>query len=212
MRKPFSYANVTATLALVFAMTGGRPGREPLPGRIDETDQAFGAQEAEGQQGRRPKARPATAGRAGWEGPQGSTGGQGPAGSAVAFAHVLGESNPTSPLDAANSKNISLVTNPATGAYCVGTTVPISNVSGGLADFNAGGPAIIITANFTRVAEIVKSTTCPPGTTVLVETSKAEAPSRTPTSGSRSTDTPLDAEPRIARRKRTWLVAAARCG
>ncbi len=168
MRKPFSYANVTATLALVFAMTGGalaanhylvESTKQIKPSVLKKLKGNKGAKGATGAQGAQ-----------GGQGPQGSTGGQGPAGTAVAFAHVLGVSNPTSPLDAANSKNISLVTNPATGAYCVGTTVPISNVSGGLADFNAGGPAIIITADFTRVAEIVKSTTCPPGTTVLVET------------------------------------------
>ena len=40
------------------------------------------------------------------------------------------------------------VTGPSSGDYCVVTSVPIKNVSGGVADFEHGGSDIAVSANF----------------------------------------------------------------
>ena len=170
MRRRFSYANVAATLALVFSMTGGALAanhylisstKQIKPSVLKKLTGKKGATGATGAAG--------TPGASGKEGPQGK---EGAAGTAVAYAHILGKTSPLSPLDAANSKNVSAVTEPFAGGYCVSTTVPIRNVSGGAGDFDSGGPAIVITGNFSFVAEAIKVTACPAGTTVLVESSK----------------------------------------
>ena len=46
-----SYANVLATLALVFAMSGGALAASHYPDQLDQTDQPEGAQEAQGEAG-----------------------------------------------------------------------------------------------------------------------------------------------------------------
>ena len=46
MRKRLSYANVTATLALVFAMSGGALAANHYAHYLDQADQPEGAQEA----------------------------------------------------------------------------------------------------------------------------------------------------------------------
>src|SRR5437667_4672683 len=108
MRKPprrhLTYANVTATLALVFAMSGGALAAKhylinstkqispkvlkALRGRTGKT----GATGKEGPTG--PTGKDGAPGASGKEGPrgaegtQGSTGKEGPRGSALAYAHV----------------------------------------------------------------------------------------------------------------------------
>jgi hypothetical protein len=172
MRRRLSYANVVATLALVFAMSGGALAANHY--LINSTKQI------------NPKVRKALTGKtgktgatgpAGPAGPTGATGGTGAAGSpgtpgsAVAFAHILGKSSPSSPLDASNSKDVTGVTQPFPGGYCIATSVPIKNVAGS-GDFNSGGSTITVSANFSLVPSTI-GITCPAGTTVLAETSSA---------------------------------------
>src|SRR5207253_9282472 len=100
-RTHLTYANVTATLALVFAMSGGALAAKhylinstkqispkvlkALRGRTGKT----GATGKEGPAGK--EGAPGTTGKEGprgAEGAQGSTGKEGPRGSALAYAHV----------------------------------------------------------------------------------------------------------------------------
>jgi hypothetical protein len=169
MRRHLNYANVVATLALVFAMSGGALAAHHY--LIVSTKQIKPSvlKKLTGKTGKTGAAGPA--GPAGGAGPQGKEGPQGVAGSAVAYAHILGMSSPSSPLDGANSKNVSSVTQVGTGAYCVSTTVPIKNVSGGVTDFNhAGVVGVTISADFEEVPSTISSKVCPASTTVLVET------------------------------------------
>ncbi len=189
MRRRLSYANVTATLALVFAMSGGALAANhylinstkqinpkvltKLKGNAGKTG-ATGATGATG-----------TAGATGATGPQGSSGKEGSPGkegppgvngSAVAYAHILGLTNEKAPLDTTNSKNVSVVTEPFKGGYCISTTVPIKNVTG-IPDFAKGGaPGVTVSADFEEVAGTIPGT-CPVGTTVLVETGTGGTPS-----------------------------------
>jgi hypothetical protein len=176
MRNRLTYANVVATLALVFAMSGGAMAANHY--LISEANQispkilkklkgktgATGKTGAPGTSGA-----PGAPGAAGTPGAGGKEGAPGPAGSAVAYAHILGLSSPASPLDTANSKNVSAATEPFTGGYCVSTTVPIKNVAG-VPDFASGGmPGTTVNADFTELATAVPGV-CPVGTTVLLET------------------------------------------
>jgi collagen type VII alpha len=173
MRRRITYANVTATLALVFAMSGGALAANHY--LINSTKQ-INPKVLKSLKGNAGKAGATGAtgatGAAGATGPGGATGPQGkegPAGSAVAYAHVLGLTNEKAPLDAANSKNVSAVTEPFKGGYCISTTVPIKNATG-VPDFGHGGtPGVTVSANFSEVAGTIPAT-CPVGTTVLVET------------------------------------------
>ncbi len=130
MRRHFSYANVTATLALVFAMSGGALAAnhylinstkqinpkvlKKLKGKTGRTG-AAGALGVAGKEGAQ--------GKAGLQGKEGATG---PAGSAVAFARV--EANGT--LDQANSKNITSAELSVTpGVYCVTPSVPVKSIT-----------------------------------------------------------------------------------
>ena len=174
MRKRLSYANVAATLALVFSMTGGAMAANHY--LISSTKQIKPSilKKLKGNTGKTGKTGaaggPGTPGAQGKEGPQGK---EGAAGSAVAFAHILGKTTPASPLDTTTSKNVSAVTQPFPGGYCVATTVPITNVSGGAGDFNSGASAgLEVTGNFSLVAETIKTKVCPAGTTVLLESAK----------------------------------------
>jgi hypothetical protein len=168
MTKPrFTYANVAATLALVFSMTGGAMAAKHY--LINSTKQ-ISPKVISALKGKAGPAGPAGAqgpvGKEGALGKEGGPGKEGPAGSAVAYAHILGASSPGSPLDAAHSKNVSAVTQPFPGGYCISTTVPIKNVTG-TADFNHGGvPGVTVSANF----DLVAGSGCPAGTTVLAET------------------------------------------
>jgi hypothetical protein len=87
----------------------------------------------------------------------------------VAFAHVDEfASKKAELLDAANSKNVSSVTKPGTGFYCVSTSVPMKTVVG-TADWN-NGEALLVSANTSAVALYVALEICPKGTSVLVLT------------------------------------------
>ena len=167
MRKRFSYANVAATLALVFSMTGGALAanhylisstKQIKPSVLKKLTGKKGATGATGAAG--------TPGASGKEGPQGK---EGVAGSAVAFAHILGKTSPLNPLDAANSKNVSAVSEPMPGLYCITTTVPIKNIAG--TPDAASGLETIVGGNFTVVPLTIEAKDCPPGTTVLGVTS-----------------------------------------
>jgi hypothetical protein len=127
-KRSLNYANVTATLALVFSMSGGalaanhyliNSTKQINPSILKKLTGKPGNAGATGPAG--PGGATGATGAAGATGPTGAAGGTGKegapgaAGSAVAYAHVLGSSNPTGLLDAANSKNVSAVTEGSTG-------------------------------------------------------------------------------------------------
>lgn len=145
MRRRLSYANVTATLALVFAMSGGalaanhylinstkqinpkvikslkgNAGKAGAPGATGGTG-ATGAIGATGPQGK--------------EGLRGEEGAKGADGTAVAYAHV----SATGVLDTSHSKNVSAASMIGTGIFCLKVTVPVSNASGMVDTGNSGG-------------------------------------------------------------------------
>jgi hypothetical protein len=121
MRKRITYANVAATLALVFSMTGGALAAKHY--LINSTSQinpkvlkklkAPGATGKTGAQG--------LPGAAGKEGAPGKNGETGPAGSAKAFASVTSAGALTT---GAPSSGVSAVTNPSEGVYCLTVTTP----------------------------------------------------------------------------------------
>ncbi len=164
MPKPrFTYANVTATLALVFSMTGGAMAAHHY--LISSTKQIS------------PKVVNALKGKTGKTGPAGALGAQGPqgaqgaAGSAVAFAYVGGvASAPT----LSNAKNVSSVSRigPGTtkGEYCITTSVPFQNVTGITDAGFGGGNGVTVSANTALLPIIIGAGECPPGTTVIVLT------------------------------------------
>jgi|HubBroStandDraft_3_1064219.scaffolds.fasta_scaffold07845_2 hypothetical protein len=172
--KRLTYANVTATLALVFSMTGGALAanhyiitstKQISPKVVKSLTGKTGKAGAPG-----PTGKEGATGKEGPAGKEGSIGKEGPAGSAVAYAHILGLTDPSAPLDTANSKNVTVASEPFTGGYCITTTVPIKNVSA-VPDFDHGGSVgTTVSANFDFVAEAIKDKTCPTGTSVLVET------------------------------------------
>ncbi len=121
MRRRITYANVAATLALVFSMTGGALAashylitstKQIKPSVLKKLKGNTGATGKTGATGA--TGAPGTAGAPGKEGPQGK---EGAAGSALAYAHIL----PGGGFDAARSKNVSAgnVTREATGFYCL---------------------------------------------------------------------------------------------
>jgi hypothetical protein len=176
MRKRLSYANVTATLALVFAMSGGALAANHY--LINSTKQ-INPKVLKSLKGNAGKAGATGAtGAAGAAGPTGATGGAGkegppgPAGSAVAYAHINGATKIGGLLDAANSKNIAAVSEVvgSEDIYCVTTTVPITNVTGSTDLVHGGGNGVTVSANFDAVSLEIGLGACPAGTTVLLET------------------------------------------
>ena len=182
MRRRLSYANVTATLALVFAMSGGALAASHYV--ITSTKQINPSvlKKLTGKAG--PAGPAGTTGPAGPTGPGGATGpagaigatggtgkegSPGAAGSAVAYAHidlVLSEGKET--LDAANSKNVSSVTKAGAGFYCITTSVPVRTVVGTADPIN--GEATTVSANFNFAPVEVAVKACPAGTNVLIFT------------------------------------------
>jgi hypothetical protein len=194
IRTHLSYANVAATLALLFAMSGGaiaatggfssggtlracvneegglkllKAGRRCGTGRKSIAWNVTGPAGVKGATG----ASGAT-GAAGPQGAAGKNGTNGAPGSALAFAHILGKTTPGKPLDTANSKNITAATvaKSNSGLYCITTSVPIQNLTG-MVDF--GGQTKnpqSVQANFTLLELSILVEACPPGTNVLVET------------------------------------------
>ncbi|HTZ86687.1 MAG TPA: hypothetical protein VMB05_08475 [Solirubrobacteraceae bacterium] len=150
MRRRLSYANVVATLALVFAMSGGALAAKHY--LINSTNQInpkvlkklkgnagkAGAQGAAGAAGAAGKEGPA--GKDGKDGKDGKTGPEGPPGepgSARAFAAISG----SGVLDAARSENVASVKLASTGIYCI-TLSP-----GAGTDSNSTAPVVTPDAN-----------------------------------------------------------------
>jgi hypothetical protein len=173
-KRSLNYANVTATLALVFSMSGGalaashyliNSTKQINPKVLKKLKGNAGAPGAPGAAGTSGKE-----GAAGKEGPAGKEGKEGSAGSAVAFAHVTAFSAPTTPLDTANSKNVSAVSEGQTGLYCISTTVPVKNATGNVdVEFTTSKPEIV-EANFSLVPLAIALKVCPPSTTALIFT------------------------------------------
>jgi hypothetical protein len=169
-KRSLNYANVTATLALVFSMSGGALAASHY--LINSTKQINPKvlKKLKGNAGA--NGAPGATGPSGPSGPAGSQGKEGPAGaagSAVAFAHVLALSEPTAMLDAANSKNVSAVSEGKgeKGLYCITTTVPVKNATGN-ADFNETkkGPDTV-EPDFSLVTLAIALKVCPASTTAL---------------------------------------------
>jgi hypothetical protein len=180
MRKRLSYANVTATLALVFAMSGGAMAAnhylitstkqinptvlKKLTGKPGKNG-AAGANGVNGATG--PTGSTGPQGPKGETGPKGEEGPKGANGTAVAYAHV----SSTGVLDTANSKNVTAASNISTGVFCLKVTVPVTNVSGTVDTGNSGG-------QFGGVSAVLSGqdpsnyigTLCPAGDNVLVGT------------------------------------------
>lgn len=163
-----SYANVAATLALVFSMTSGAMAAKHY--LISSTKQIS------------PKVISALKGKTGLTGPAGSPGAQGPQGtpgapgapgSAVAFAYIGGV-GPTPTVS--NAKNVSSVSkavsggSPVTGEYCITTTVAFQNLTG-ITDAGAsGGNGVTVSANTFLLPLIIATGGCPASTTAIILT------------------------------------------
>jgi len=171
MRKRLSYANVAATLALVFSMTGGAVAANNYLISSTKEIKPSVLKKLKGKTGKTGKTGAAgAAGKEGAPGKEGAAGKEGPAGSAVAFAHITGASEPKAPLDAANSKNVTAASEGQKGLYCITTAVPVKNVTAS-ADFISAG---VIGFNFSEVPLAVALKLCPASTTVLAETSNTK--------------------------------------
>jgi hypothetical protein len=181
MRRRLSYANVTATLALVFAMSGGALAanhylitstKQINPSVLKKLTGKAGASGSAGATGPGgPAGATGPGGPAGPSGPQGPGGAPGAPGSAVGYAHVdpvLSEGKET--YDAANSKGIvSLTKYSTTPVYCVTTSVPVHNLSGAL-DFAYSGEATRVEFDLNAVALYEFAKVCPAGTTFVAVT------------------------------------------
>jgi len=194
MRKHLTYANVLATLALVFAMTGGAiaaTGGFSSGGTLRACVNEEGglklvkagkrcgagrkavAWNVTGPAG--PKGTAGAVGAAGAAGPQGAAGKNGvngAPGSAVGFAHILGLSEKKAILDTVNSKNVTAasVSTTNTGLYCITTSAPVKNVTG-MVDFgNETKNPQSVQADFVLLPLALGLEICPAGTNLLVET------------------------------------------
>ena len=121
MRKRITYANVAATLALVFSMTGGAIAAKHYlinstsqinPKVLKKLKGATGKKGATGNTG-------ATGpqGTAGTNGKEGLQGKEGAPGTARAYAYTTGGAAPA--LETAWTKNFTAISHPATGVYCL---------------------------------------------------------------------------------------------
>jgi hypothetical protein len=148
MRRRLSYANVVATLALVFAMSGGALAANHY--LINSTKQINPKvlKKLKGKTGSSGKTGAAgTNGAAGTAGKEGATGKEGPAGKegkegTAGTARAYGAVSSTGVLNAEHSKNIIEVTWDKGGIYClklpasipVGSTSPVATI-----DITGGG-------------------------------------------------------------------------
>jgi hypothetical protein len=168
IRSHISYANVAATLALLFSMSGGALAAQHylisstgqispkvlrhLKGNVGRTG-GPGPAGKEGSSGRE--------GSQGKEGPPGPPGTAGSPGTALAYAHV----SPEGIVEAANSENAGTVTHPSEGVYCFShlSFTPHSVVVS--LDWNsAAGKAPSISASL----GVGTSSDCPEGTQITV--------------------------------------------
>lgn len=182
-KRRLNYANITATVALVFSMSGGALAANHY--LINSTSQVNpkvlkklkGKDGANGANGA-PGATGAT-GTTGATGGAGKEGPPGPAGTAVAYAYVGGTGvSPT----LSNSKNISSVTRVGPGVtkgeYCITTTVPFQGVTGITdAEFGGGG-GVTVSADTVIVPLIIAANECPANTSIVVLTGSEKEPSR----------------------------------
>jgi hypothetical protein len=174
IQKRFTYANVTATLALVFAMSGGALAASHYV--ITSTKQISPkvVKALKGQNGTAGAAGPAgPAGAAGAAGKEGPAGKDGPAGSAVAFAYIQGMSKPPSLTNAKNVTSVTKVTSggvEAAGEYCISVSVPFQNITGITDIAFGGGNGVTVSANTAIVPLVIAANECPPSTSVVVET------------------------------------------
>ncbi len=184
-KRSLNYANVTATLALVFSMSGGALAanhylisstKQINPKVLSKLKGNAGANGAPGATGASGPTGPS--GPSGPTGSQGKEGPPGPAGSAVAYAHINGATKIGGLLDTAHSKNVAAVSEivGSEGIYCVTTTVPVNNVTGSTDLVHGGGNGVTVSANFDAVSLEVGLGACPAGTTVLLETGSSTKP------------------------------------
>jgi Collagen triple helix repeat (20 copies) len=185
MFKPrLTYANVAATLALVFSMTGGAMAAKHY--LINSTKQINpkvisalkGKTGPAGPVGSAGSAGPAgPAGAAGTQGPTGPAGPQGPVGpkgengTAVAYAHVHADGT----LDTAHSKNVTAANLVSTGIFCLKTAVAIKNAAGMVDTGNSGGEFGFVSAVLAG-QDAIKAIAilCPEGDNVLIGTANHE--------------------------------------
>lgn len=168
-RRHLNYANITATLALVFAMSGGALAAKHY--LINSTKQ-INPKVLKSLKGNAGKA--GATGATGPTGPGGATGPQGPsgpAGSAVAFAYIGGIAESATLSEAKNVSSVSRVTPGKTkGEYCITVSVPFRNVTG-MTDLGfGGGPGVTVSADTALVPILIGAGNCPPGTSIFVET------------------------------------------
>jgi hypothetical protein len=101
---------------------------------------------------------------AGATGPAGPAGPAGAPGSALAFAHVLGDAT----VDSANTKNVVLLANPFDGIYCLGVPAGSRSITG-TADYDQtdSDPVVVET---TFAPGRISTFGCPAGTNALALT------------------------------------------
>jgi hypothetical protein len=170
-RRHLNYANVVATLALVFAMSGGALAAKHY--LINSTKQIKPSvlKSLKGNTGKPGAAGPGgPAGPAGPVGPVGPGGPAGPAGSAVAFAYVTGSAATPTLTSAKNVSAVSRVTTVPKGEYCITVTVPFQNITGITDPGFGGGNGVTVSANLTVVPTAVSLGACPAGTSAIVLT------------------------------------------
>jgi hypothetical protein len=165
-----SYANVAATLALLFSMSGGALAAQHYlisstnqisPKVLNKLKGHTGQEGAAGTTGK--EGLPGREGPQGKEGPQGPPGAAGAPGTALAYAHV----SPEGVLEAANSENAGTVVHPSEGVYCFShLSFTPHNVVVSLDWNSAAGKAPSISASL----GVGTSSGCPEGTQITVGT------------------------------------------
>jgi hypothetical protein len=167
-RRHLNYANVVATLALVFAMSGGALAAKHY--LINSTKQIKPSvlKSLKGNSGKTGAAGPG--GPAGPAGPAGPGGPAGPAGSAVAFAYVTGVAATPTLTNAKNVSAVSRVTTVPKGEYCITVTVPFQNITGITDPGFGGGNGVTVSANLSVVPTAIALGDCPAGTSAIVLT------------------------------------------
>lgn len=143
IRSRLTYANVTATLALVFAMSGGAIAASHY---IITSKKQISPKVLKSLKGKTGKA--GAPGAAGPAGPAGAAGPAGPAGTAQAWAAVVVNSagNPT----IGAGSGFTSVTHPASGIYCLSPSI-------------SGYPILITPAGDGDVFDLGPSESCPGG-------------------------------------------------
>jgi len=186
IRSHLSYANVAATLALVFGMTGGAvaaTGGFSSGGKLQACANEEGTLKllkvgkkckrgqktvAWNQTG--PAGPKGANGAPGAPGAQGGQGGQGPQGTAVAYAHVLA----TGELDTAHSKNVSVASSIEPGFFCLTVTVP-ATIMTGVVDAGNSTAAGTVSGALAGQDTLKRLSRCPAGSSAFVAVLNGEA-------------------------------------